>query len=246
MKNLRAHIQQWWRELIHTRKFKIVSLLFLLWCGLFITVATCERDPAELALRYMRGKYGEDFVMLYYGTDVMTSPTTDMTVRPTKHADDEDWDVEVSKNKENGSYADNYVTILLRPQAEELYRSTAEPVFENAKILVNAGGFTAPSSFNLNTTLEQALEYPLSFSAFIFTSDSPSKLDEHIHNLELRLKDKGFTMTTVLYYVSEEDLLKIDKEMLNQLPSRFEYICSYLLLPGSNYKFHVGDPVFGD
>lgn len=246
MKNLRNHIQQWWRELIHTRKFKIVSLLFLLWCGLFITVATCERDPAELALRYMRGKYGEDFVMLYYGTDVMTSPTTNMTVRPTKHANDEDWDVEVSKNKENGSYSDNYVMVLLYPQAEELYRSTVEQVFENAKVFVRPGGFSGPSNFNRDTTLEQALDYPLSFAATIFTSDSPSKLDEHIQNLEFALEKKGFIMTTVLCYVNEQTLPYIKREKLGGLSKGLNYICHYLLLPGPNYKFHVGDPVFGD
>lgn len=245
MKNLRNHIQQWWRELVHTRKFRIVSLLFLLWCGLFITVATCERDPAELALNYMRGKYGEDFVMLYYGSDVMTSPTTDMTVRPTKHADDEDWDVEVSKDKEWGTYTDNYVMVLLYPQAEELYRSTVEQVFENAKVFVRPGGFTEPS-FNLDTTLEQALEYPLSFAATIFTSDSPSKLDEHIHNLELALENKGFTMTTVLYYVNEQTLPNIKREKLGGVSKGQKYICRYLLLPEANYKFHVGEPVFGD
>lgn len=246
MKNLRAHIQQWWRELVHTRKFRIVSLLFLLWCGLFITVATCERDPRELALRYMRGKYGEDFVMLHYGTDVMTSPTTNMIVRPTKHADDEDWDIEVSKDKEWGTYTDNYVMVILRPQAEELYRSTVESVFKNAKVFVRSGGFTGPSSFNLETTLEQALDYPLNFGATIYTSDSPSKLDEHIHNLELALEEKGFTMTTVLCYVSEQTLLQIDKEEFGGLPKGLNYICSYLLLPEANYKFHVGEPVFGD
>lgn len=245
MKSRWTNIREWWRELIHSTKFKIVSILFIIWMGVGITVATCERDPAELALNYMRGKYGEDFVMLYYGTDVMTSPTTNMIVRPTKHADDEDWDIEVSKDKEWGTYTDNYVMVILRPQAEELYRSTVESVFKNAKVFVRSGGFTGPSSFNLETTLDQVLNYPLSFSASIFTSDSPDKKDEHIHNLELALADKGFTMTTVLYYVSEHELPEIDREMLNELPSRLKFICRYLLLPEANYKFHVGERVPG-
>lgn len=179
-----------------------------------------EEMLQKKAIRYMEKKYGDEGAFSVKKAYV-EGETYNVYMNVEGH---EGWEPLVCWIYTTKKFVDNYMSWVFQEQVEEAFSPIFEEIYGDCKLFNLPYGFQGSDIYNYDTKLEDYLTTVNSSTFDMFTSADPDRREEDIQKFRESARAKGWDVLVTVMYVSENELLEINRDNFKKYLNNENYI----------------------